>query len=343
MMMKNSTCLAVALCVCLASPAGAVLVSRYSFDDLNNGAGLTGPALTEMGAGHTAGVAGGIVGNAVEFTGTTGNVLNTALGFGGGGGDELGNNFTASAWYNLDTDATSDTTRFFVYEGATDYDISYGLRASLGGEPGNNDGQTFTNGIGSVNYVDVYTPGTWQHVLMTYDSDGTTTTLNTYIDGILSGTLSGPTANLTTDSINIGNARGSALNRAFDGKIDEIAIWDEVLTHGQIAKVVGFGLQGQTIPDVIPEPVPGDADGNGTVNEFDFFLISDNLSDSVIIGTDGDLDFDSQVTVGDFRLWKNVASPAALAAAGFAVPEPSTALLLAGALALLGVRAVRRR
>ena len=333
-----------------ATQANAQLVAYYDFEDLDNAPGLTGPNATEAGTGGYTGVVGGIVGNAAEFTGTTDDVINTALGFGGGGTDQLGDSFTVSAWYNLDTDAVSPTTRFFVFEGDTDFDLSYGLRASLGGEPGNNDAQTFTNGLGSRAHVDAHTPGEWQHVLLTYDSDGSTTTITTYIDGIPSGApLVGPTAALTSGGINIGNARNTALNRGFDGKIDEFAAWSESLTGGQIANVYELGLDGLGIPNVIPDRPAGDADNNGIVDEFDFFLISDNLTSTalpqtpVVIGSGGDVDFDGLVTFSDFRVWKDNASPAALVAAGFSIPEPTSFALVACGLGLLYGRRSSRR
>ncbi|WP_193210553.1 LamG domain-containing protein [Luteolibacter marinus] len=247
------------------------LVAYYDFEDLANDPAASGPDLEiSATASHLLAVAGGKVGNAVEFTGTTGNFLNAAIGFGGGGANQLGESFTVSAWYNLDTDAASGASRFFVFEGSTDYDISYGLR-NLVNANGYNDAQTYTNGAGSMNHNDVHVPGTWQHVLMTYQSTDGTTVITTYLDGIAVGTLSGSTAALVSAGIHLGNARDGSTNRAFDGKIDEFAAWSRVLASGEIASVYQAGMNGERVDEVVgflvdvvsADPARGTATGSG--------------------------------------------------------------------------------
>ena len=98
--------------------------------------------------------------------------------------------------------------------------------------------------------------------------------------------------------------------------------------HNQPSSNESFGLD---LLGIQLDVVVGDADGNGVVNEFDFFQISDNLGDSAsAVGTDGDVNFDGLVTLSDFRLWKDNATPASLALLGFVdqVPEPASALLV---------------
>lgn len=89
----------------------------------------------------------------------------------------------------------------------------------------------------------------------------------------------------------------------------------------------------------------GDANRDGAVNILDFFVISDHFFQVPSApGLDGDIVVDNLVDVKDFRLWKNVASPAevALIPANSPVPEPSTvALVGTGLLAFAGLR--RRR
>ncbi|WP_425400145.1 LamG-like jellyroll fold domain-containing protein [Aeoliella sp.] len=334
-MSKSLTCLLAGLAFLIAvSPASADLVAYYDFEDSQNAPSLSGPDLTETGSGHTLGVAGGIVGNAVEFTGADGNVLTTNLGFGGGGTNQLGDNFTVSAWYNLDTVPSSPTGRFFVYEGSTDYDISYGLR-SYSDVDGFADTQTFTNGLGSILYADAHTAGQWQHVAHTYESVGGVTTIRTYIDGTeVDSPLEGSTTSLVSEAINIGNARNTALTRGFDGKLDEIAFWDAALPAESIISIYNTGLSGLAIPE------PRDP---STYIVQDFYDISDNLSQGVTLGTNGDLNVDGVVNFADFRQWRDNAPASVLAAAGFAVPEPSTVVLLGGVLAVLGLRNIRCR
>jgi hypothetical protein len=81
----------------------------------------------------------------------------------------------------------------------------------------------------------------------------------------------------------------------------------------------------------------GDVDGNGVVNLADFTLIRNNFGTAVDNRNQGDLNGDSFVDLHDLRLWKAVAAPADIAAAG--IPEPAgLALALSGAFAVLAAR-----
>jgi len=334
-----------------STPSQAVLVGRYSFDsDASNGAGLTGPAGTLLN-GAAAGTAGGIAGNAlrVDTVDGGGGNLNQHMNVQIGRGDSstLGNNFTLSAWYNLnDPPASNATNRYFVFEGENTFDVSYGLRNSGFGDPAIFDGQVFTDqevGADDFFIADAGSPG-WHHVLQTYQSDGLNTTITTFVDGFSVGTLVSTTPGIEGPGFNFGAARNTATTRGFDGLIDEVALWDEVLAGGQIANVYQSGLDGQVIPNAVPDRLAGDADNDGDVDVDDFNMISDGLSNTGLpIGTGGDVTFDSQVTFADFRLWKDNASPAVLIAAGFAAPEPSSLVLLGAILSMLGLAGGRRQ
>ncbi|XAL98042.1 LamG domain-containing protein [Phycisphaeraceae bacterium D3-23] len=236
------------------------LVGYYEYDsDFTTSAGTVDGVAN---GGATAGVAGGIVGNAMSVTPTGGGAgsqfMSTALGYGGAA--PLGDNFSVSAWYNLQNPGSSQSARHFVFEGADSFDVSYGIR-ELDAD-GIDDGQVFTQngatgGLGAPNRVDVIDAGTpgWHHVLQTYSSDGTNTTITTYVDGVeLANALTLTTTEIVDTGLHFGAARSSAANRGFDGLIDEVALWDRALTDQEAANVYATGLAGNDLRNEVPEP-----------------------------------------------------------------------------------------
>ena len=107
------------------------------------------------------------------------------------------------------------------------------------------------------------------------------------------------------------------------------------------------GYTGYSEIDVfgVQQNVPGDADGNGLVNIYDFNVISNHfLRVPSAAGADGDLDASNFVDAADFRIWKNIASPAVLAQLnGLQIPEPTSLAIAAVAVMLLGGRRFGRR
>ncbi len=84
----------------------------------------------------------------------------------------------------------------------------------------------------------------------------------------------------------------------------------------------------------------GDFDDNGSIEVADFQILSDHLAahlDGEVAAADGDMDFDGDVDLDDFGLFKEV-FPDVVAQA---VPEPTTAFLAAGT--LFGLLLTRRR
>lgn len=250
--MKKTTKTALATFIlCLPASQGALttgLVTYLDFEDLENAPEASGPDATVVGDIVGTGITGGRVGGAAEFDGDTGDLINVSISF-GSGATLLGQNFTIQAWYNLDTSPSSDTGRHFVFEGSGDYDVSYGLR-NFSGSDGLVDTQTYTDNGQNILYPNEHTTGTWQHVLKTVSFSEGTSTLETFIDGVSRGAMS--SGELSGPGLNIGNARDAALNRAFDGKIDEFGAWNRVLTQDEITQAYNLGLNGQALN--IPEP-----------------------------------------------------------------------------------------
>ena len=88
----------------------------------------------------------------------------------------------------------------------------------------------------------VLTPGTWNHVAITYDGS----TQNTYANGKLVGTWSLPGSICdSSDPLYIGSWVGGG--EFFNGKIDDVRIYTTALTLGQIQKLYAEGLPGHQL------------------------------------------------------------------------------------------------
>lgn len=102
------------------------------------------------------------------------------------------------------------------------------------------------NGDGELDQQD----GSWHHIVITHE-DGAATRM--YVDGSLVG------QNLSAGSISGNNfamligANPQAANRSWDGMLDDIALWDRVLTTDEIAAIYNNG-DGASITSLIPEP-----------------------------------------------------------------------------------------
>jgi len=72
----------------------------------------------------------------------------------------------------------------------------------------------------------------WYHVVVTRDATGANT--NFYINGVLSGTPNQNSGTPTAGAFNVLIGDGVAPTEHFDGKIDEVAIYDKALTAQEI-------------------------------------------------------------------------------------------------------------
>ncbi|WP_265594835.1 LamG domain-containing protein [Haloferula sp. BvORR071] len=246
----------------------AGLVGYFDFESsLTNQAAAVGSdyggtfedgSLTETDAitDYTVGASGGRSGNGlnVQVAGTTGSVNGVTIPIGFGGGQDLGASFTVSSWVNLDaTTASNGSARYFVYEGLNNFDLSLSLRA-VSGAAGINDIQVFTEGTSGAiaaqaTYADLATPGEWVNIVQVYAAGATNTTISTYINGTLQGTMANANANISATGILLGRARGGTNNRHFDGMIDEVGLWNRALDQDEVTAIFTAGQNGQAIPE----------------------------------------------------------------------------------------------
>ncbi|MDB2673695.1 LamG domain-containing protein [Akkermansiaceae bacterium] len=232
------------------------LVSYLEFEtDASNSAPATGSAGILI-DGASAGEVGGLRGNALRLdaTETTNQHVNLAVPF--GPGTDLGQDFSISAWYSLNANpAPNGTSRYFVFESDSNFEISYSIRDLGLGEAGINDGQIYTTSENTP-VSDAAIPG-WQHVIQTYSTNGNVVTVQTFINGVAAPTLTTGSASFAGTGINIGAARNAASTRGFDGLIDELAIWDRTLSVEEAFEVYARGQTGEAIATSDPaDPAP---------------------------------------------------------------------------------------
>ena len=149
---------------------------------------------------------------------------------------ELGDSFSISAWVNFGNTASDRTivsnmttsVRGFQFRVLSNESIRIILAEN---------GSTFLFLDSSSLDID-----TWHHAVFTYDGSNTTGGLNLYINSLLDNNTTGTQGTLTTitstDSLKIG-AYTSA--HFFDGKIDEVSVFNKVLNQAEITSIYNNG------------------------------------------------------------------------------------------------------
>lgn len=131
-------------------------------------------------------------------------------------------------------DSTTNQAQFVFSQANTANNFNFYVRTSTGGVT---YGTPATTGTGFLN-------GNWRHVVGTYDG----VNIKLYVDGVLvSGGSISRTGNLitATGELYLGRSYQSASN-FFDGEIDEVAVWDTVLTSCDAAGIYQASSNGTT-------------------------------------------------------------------------------------------------
>lgn len=263
--------------VLLAAPARAALfdnlVAYYDFEEsgapglANKAPGATDYNATRFGGGTfnaTANPSGpGFAGNA-SFTdggGTSdrshllaGNALNLVDNRNDAivvplGSTQLGQSFSISAWHALTPLSNNNSVRYHVFETAETnvYDVSWGTTAGNPATP-----QATYNYLGYIGttaqnpnlQTNAVTTGEWHHVVHTFTSDGTNTTLTIHLDGKRMGSQTVASSLVSFAALHFGRARNGTDDRDWDGMLDEIAIWNRPLTALDINELYARGRAG---------------------------------------------------------------------------------------------------
>ncbi len=142
----------------------------------------------------------------------------------------------------------------------------------------------------------------------------------------------------------------STANLPFEGLLDEVWVFNQALTLGEIADLNSSNTNGQ---DFVPEFANGDFNKDGNVSTADFdimkanwLLTGQNFNDTGDVASPAGSGIgDGIVDLYDFRYFKNDLFPggASALAAALAVPEPSSLILLLAAVPAWGLLRSRHR
>jgi hypothetical protein len=213
-------------------------------DEISGVAGQTNNPGTYQG-GITVGQASGGVGlgTAIRLDGANG--THVALGTPQHPGDSI----SVEAWVNLDVDATASFSPIVArWDGSYELDVNATDQPGLGTDRVDFVLRNDTNAFGDPASPAALTRGQWHHVVGVYDA--TTGNGTVYLDGVAGApfALGGNLQNAGGDDGQwyIGTTRGPASGFAWDGLIDEVAIYPGALTSEQVQNHIRLAS--------IPEP-----------------------------------------------------------------------------------------
>jgi hypothetical protein len=151
--------------------------------------------------------------------------------------------FSITVWYYRDSDETEDDLIEKVTSGYRGYALWMPAAGGCAGASRCVE-MTFvgTNTMAVYTAPDSVAIGQWQHVAMTYDGSADFTGIKIYIDGVnqslsfVGGALAGSTLNDTPLSIGVDPIGGTCCN--FDGRLDDLRIYDYALSATEVADIV---------------------------------------------------------------------------------------------------------
>lgn len=166
--------------------------------------------------------------------------------------------FSASAWIKGTTQDSAIIGDMTQSEGPRGWELHVGTTEN-GGSAGSvavllaNDYPAVALHVNaSANVLD----NQWHHIAFTYDGSSLAAGVKIYIDGALVATtvgldtLGGSIANNEVAGLNIGTRMDGAMH-TFTGGIDEVALFDHVLTAGEMTSIFQNGVESVSFPKIL--------------------------------------------------------------------------------------------
>lgn len=219
----------------LASGGGGTLktglISYWALDEASGG------TATDSHGSHNGTVTGSIQGiagkisNCIQLNGTATNGVQ----IGASTDFELTSTGSISVWF---VTSVGSWERGWIVGTISSYSTpGYGIWLDSGGSP------VFSTAVGdasnSIKYtVDMEASTNWHHAVMTWDVNGN---LITYLDGSPVDSREITITPTNGDNFTIGINTDTFNEWVFNGKIDEVGVWNRVLTSGEVTSLYGAG------------------------------------------------------------------------------------------------------
>ena len=202
-----------------------------------------------------------LVGNALNLAHNSGEYFRSPLGTA-----QLGQNFSIATWMFIAPDADfTGNQRYFVFEAADNYDISYGTGNLLASAA--NQGYISYVGSGAAVGTDSLAVNVWHHVVHTFETEGADTRIRVYVNGAQTRTDTVATSAIEFSGINIGSARDDTTGaRIFDGLIDETAVWKRTLSATEVSDLRALGAAGTPLANSTRLAITASNPSAGTVS-----------------------------------------------------------------------------
>jgi len=208
-------------------------IAWWTFDQTGSGTALdSAGSVHGTLAGPAAMIAGGISGGALDTR--------------NGGWSDMGNNFAmAGTAFSMQTwiltESTASTSSIIAGKHTTGHFNGYMMRTNLdGGGYGTASKASFYQSNSQANTavgLTTVTDGVWHHLVATYSPGGS---LHLYVDGMLDATLAAQPIIGNSSPFMVGGVFSTphnALINAFDGLIDEVQLYDYVLSPEQVRQL----------------------------------------------------------------------------------------------------------